>query len=152
MLSTTLTGAGLFLDIIGALVIAIPDIPWVREWFRYGKLRKGRVMMETEGVSPGEPGYKKVASIVSEIYDFREGESVTQIKMHSRGGSGMTAEENVWVYYDDRWKNEATDPVGVGAVYKQLNAAIESAEARFRVGGFILLAAGFSLQLVATFS
>lgn len=106
--------------------------------------------MEADGVKPGDTGFDEIAEIVGHFYEFRNNEPVHKIRMHSRGGVGMTAEETVWVYYEDHWDSDSTDAVGVGSVYKRLTKELDSSEARFRVVGFSLLASGFLLQFAGT--
>lgn len=161
--------AGLALDIFGAIVIVIPDFPMRRNQTKIGRLVKGHREMENGTLTLDDPGFEDIQSIfkklepVDDFNLFKEGLSGVKIEYESSTGSLFGASpvnEFYWVY-SDKLRGEYFDEVSenddrriktryeAGNVRNSIREEIERLEQKIRSGGFILLASGFFLQLVA---
>lgn len=138
-------GVGLLLDVLGAIVIVLPDWPRLREWFEFGRLRRGWDLMVHEGVRPEDTGFDEVADIIVGIKDFRDDEKVEKIQAHAHVGmGGGTQAVNVYIYYDER--HDDYDGAPFRAVSDAIRRKISQREAAARLIGFTLLAAGIAIQ------
>lgn len=161
---TKLVALGLVLDIVGAGVIAAPDIPGLDRSFRFGRLRASRRKMETGGLSKGESGFEEIKQIVAglnplEDFSDSQNQDLEKIVVHSRSGmqSDTTYQSNVnWgdEYVEGRYSSSEdasnTAFYDTGEVYRALFEQLEPAIRKFRLAGFLMLALGFLLQLLGT--
>jgi hypothetical protein len=161
-LAESLTAAGLVLDIVGAGVIAAPDIPRLNRFSRYGRLRIGREKLESGGVVRGEMGFEEIEAILEDldpIEDFNdEGGEFEEVLLHQRGGftsDKITQSDITWgneyveVRYEESDDLDDTAFYDVSEVFRELRKGIQPSVTKVRAGGFLTLASGFFLQLVA---
>lgn len=162
-LAEILISSGLGLDILGAGLIAVPDIPLANRYLKSGRLKIGRNFMESGGVTKGSIGFEEITQVLNQLEpvdDFsNDGGEPVEIAVNSRGGftSDRIKESPMnWgeEYVEHRYEKEAElDDIavfGVGDVYKEIRNRIEPQVTALRGGGFLILAFGFFLQFVGT--
>jgi hypothetical protein len=161
MISSLLTSIGLACDILGALILAVPDVSLLAQLFEFGRLRRAREKMEAEGVQRGEVGFKSLVREIEEIDPVEEasaddiGDELMEIAIEQRGGFSPSdinfnwGEEYVEARYEPNCDWNEADILDTGKVYRRIRSEVESTSTRVRVTGLGLLAGGFSLQLVA---
>ena len=67
MPSPTLTVFGLSLDILGAMVLATPDVPSLSRLHEFGQLRIAEAKLQEEGVKPEQDGYNELVGILETL-------------------------------------------------------------------------------------
>ncbi|WP_152420883.1 hypothetical protein [Halorubrum coriense] len=156
-LANILATGGLGLDIVGAAVIALPDVPRLRLVLESAVIRKGLEKMESTGIQQGEIGYSHLKELLetkygvdfpSDVWAFRVGQSTA-----SRYGY-----ESVFLFTDpeDESKQVALGKdlgadVDYRVVRKQIRPLLDREQAIIRASGFLLLSLGFLFQIVARF-
>lgn len=158
-----LIAVGLLLDIIGAFVIAIPDFPGLDRQFLFGRFRVGQDRMESGGLSRDDTGFDEVMSLLDRVEPVEdngeEGDEIEEILVNSRGGminAEIRESDMNWgdEYVEARYERSAdysnTAFYGPGEVYRLIRDETESQVAKIRGAGFLLLAGGFTLQLIGT--
>lgn len=173
---TNLTILGLFLDIIGAVILSIPDLKIISRQFYGGRLRQALMTLQQEkygysSLSPPEwkeggfrsmvdsTGFWEVVDVMSQIYDdssLSKGKTWNDI-------SNLTAVENPTASEHTTEKLTPTSLAIVGIdnggtevivadaelVMSRIQKVIEEFNGRFRRVGVLLLVVGFSLQILS---
>lgn len=154
---------GLALDIIGALGIAIPDFPRLRNAFRLGRLDEGLDIAENRTLERGETGFDEVLSLLETVdspddHEFiQEGYTANRIQYEEHSGpvyGGAPVDRHIWVYFDEPYEDidrERGQRHSIGDVRRAVHKQIDKQELRIRAWGFALLIVGFSLQIFAQF-
>ena len=157
---------GLALDIVGAFLIALPDLPHLKTRFRFGRLRKAQRKMELGGVTEDEIGFEELVELVDERQnnigiepgdvDKIEFGPTENINFDSSDGVTTEVAASLTVEYaEDAETPEipiSSHKMNPNSLYSILFRDIESDERKFRAGGFIILSTGFALQLIGTLS
>ncbi|MWG35578.1 hypothetical protein [Halomarina oriensis] len=155
--SGPLVVAGLAIDIIGAGVIALPDIPRVRQALWSERVRKGLREMEGNGLRNDQPGFEDILQLLEEFYgvEFSDSAWALRVGMHTMSRYGF---ESVYVFTDVENQNEQIalgkdfgSDVDYRMVRRSIKERADRREAAVRVLGFVLLATGFLLQIVGNF-
>ncbi|WP_135826971.1 hypothetical protein [Halorussus ruber] len=152
---------GLLLDIFGATLIAVPDVPWLSELLGAGSLKRAREQMEAEGVTEDDVGFSDLETIlngippVSDIGTQNGGENYAEIIVNSKTGypgqvNFTWGEEYVEARYAQDADYDDMDYYPVGEVYRIIRSRVRKQATRIRLSGLFLLASGFSLQLLGT--
>ncbi|MEA1931850.1 MAG: hypothetical protein U9O06_09915 [Euryarchaeota archaeon] len=156
-LANILATGGLGLDIIGAAIIALPDIPRLRLILESAVIRNGLEKMESTGIQEGDIGYAQLKELLetkygidfpADVWAFRVGQSTA-----SRYGY-----ESVFLFTDRENESEqialdedlGTD-VDYRVIKKQIRPLLDRQQAIVRASGFLLLSLGFLLQMAAQF-
>ena len=152
---------GLFLDIVGAIALAIPDFPMLRNRFRVGRLIEGRRELENGTLTAEDTGFSEILSIITGIDDvdghdfFDKGLDCKKIQYESISGpvfGGAPVSEHFHVYFDEKRENDdrkRKSRYDVGKVRASIEESIDKMEQELRGLGFILLITGFGLQIAA---
>ena len=156
-LPTLLATGGLVLDVIGAAVIALPDIPRIRLVLWTAVIRRGLEKMETTGVKTGEIGYEALQTVLEQKYDVEFPDSVWAMRV-GQSEASQYGFEAVFLFTDP---NDESEQVALGedlgldvdyrVVKKQFQSSLDRQQALIRGIGFLLLSTGFTLQIVARF-
>lgn len=159
-----LLGMGLFLDIVGVVLLAVPDFPPVARWFRFGRLREAQHKILYGELRPGDTGIKDVVDIHNQhtpgteislddlvhieygpnLYQYEDDEGNQQFS--------VTSEVNIEFPDDEGHRAKGTPPAiraHPQTFYPLLIWYIERGERRFRLAGLGLIAGGFAVQLAA---
>lgn len=170
---------GLVLDIVGVIALAVPDIPRVARFFKFGKLRAARNALQYGGLEPGDTGFEQVVAIHSrdqpnveitpDLVEYIEyGPQVTRVTESHDVEVGGTlippfTEDDILGYdvdfrvnfrFSDEYPRELDFQIGreskpPGRVYAKINQSIEQGERTWRVLGVVIIAVGFASQLAA---
>ena len=76
---------GLSIDVLGASILSIPDVPFVRNLFRFGRIREGKKKIISGGLELDDVGHSEIVEIYDDVqnnYGFTES-SVKEIKIAS---------------------------------------------------------------------
>lgn len=142
---------GLGVDVIGTLVIAAPDIPYINRWFRGGRLREGRAQLETGGLVNGRPGFDEVFELIEDPPGI-EVTSVPDVITVEDDRRGPYNWSSIYGHYfpeeGDTMDAERITSIPFHVLQIQIREAIKKSESRIRMTGFILLSLGFSIQIV----
>ena len=153
-LSTAITLLGLVLDLAGAIIIGIPDIPQFREYHRPGRMREALRELEATSLTPESTGYEDLKKKLEE----RTGQSITEdaeelfvtvSSMTIAKGSDSGIRRRLAIQQEDGEEKESklfqeTDFV---LLRHSLERTIREGEAYMRAKGFMLLASGFLFQI-----
>lgn len=164
---------GLGLDVLGALVLAIPDVHLVSQYFYTGRLRHGLLTANDKesgysGLSDpnssgfagaaNSEGFFEVIETMSDLYDDRAlGEDeewkdisllmpISKTKQEIDGDSSEVAERKFVAFDDDNNRLITVDAV---VLLSAIRRRIERIEGRFRRGGLFILVSGFVVQILA---
>lgn len=171
--------AGLVLDIVGVLILAVPDIPRVARLFKFGKLRAARSALQYGGLEPGDTGFEQVVAIhdrsqpntettpdmveyieygpqVKYVHDRHEGEDGPSIPSFAEGVAAYDVENRVTFQFSNKYPRELDfnvemDSPPPGRVHAKINELIERGERNWRIFGLSCIATGFISQLVAAY-
>ena len=154
---------GLVLDICGAAVLATPDVPILRNRHKFGKLRLVQENLEEEGVQSNHDGYKELLEILEDCPLETEAEEkpcseYQWVEMRQRTGYAPTNIDFAWgteyveARYDDEDEHEIADFYQVSDVLSNLRAEERRTESLVRGGGLLLMALGFTIQIVGNVS
>ena len=144
---------GLALDVLGAFVIVIPDIPYLREYHRAGRLRSGLNRLETLSLSRHETGYSDVTNLIHSIEppedsDFDRPPEVLATRRENLAKGSMN---KVYGFYSVEGNDEMVAERYSNTAYSGLRMRIQQeigqSESKVRAYGFILLAGGFMIQI-----
>lgn len=161
MISSLLASIGLACDILGALILAVPDVPLLAQWFEFGRLRHARKKMEAEGIQRGEVGFNNLVEEIEAIDPVEEasvediGDELMEIAIEQRSGFSPSnidfnwGEEYVEARYEPNCDWNEADILDTAKVYRKIRSEVQTTSTRVRLTGLGLLAGGFSLQLVA---
>lgn len=162
IISTPLTSIGLACDILGALILAVPDVPLLAQRFDFGRLRRAREKMEAEGVQPGDVGFDSLLASIEETESVDQasaddiGNDVQEIVIDRRTGLAASnidfhwGEEYVEARYEPDGDYNEADFYDTGEVYRGIRKKVDVKATKVRLAGLILLAGGFTLQFIAT--
>lgn len=140
--------SGLAIDVIGAAVIALPDIPQLRSWHRAGRVRDALETMALGKLPVQNRGQHEFVSYLYEIADESPPEDLKEVNRENYKEGP----------YPDRFLllREKHDPdmlegipFSVGRLY--VDNQVRKREAYIRGIGFLVLATGFGLQMVGQF-
>lgn len=157
---------GLALDIVGAFLIAVPDLPYLKTRFRFGRLRKAQRKIGLGGITQEDTGYRELVELLDERQNNIgiEPEDVDKVQFgpteryrvesSDEVTTEVTASLNVEYAEDAEFaglsiSNHNMNP---NSLYSLIFRDIERGERRFRAGGFVLLSIGFALQLIGSFT
>jgi hypothetical protein len=150
-LPTLLAVGGLSLDVVGAFVIAWPDIPKVRLILASEAIRNGIQKLETAGIKREEAEFSSLKSVLETKYDTEIPDSVEAMRVGQTVASRY-GEQNIFIFFNQEKQKALGKDLGVEVDYRQVKKEIQSQIDRFqafvRVVGFLLLATGFSVQIV----
>lgn len=156
-LPTLLIVGGLALDVLGAAIIALPDIPRAKLILGSEVVRKGLQKMEGTGIQEGEIGFEPLKNILEQKYgiEFPEDVWAMRVGFHTMSRYGYEA---VYLFTDP---NNQDKQVALGkdlgldvdyrVVRKELQANLDRFQALVRGIGFLLLSTGFLLQIIGQF-
>lgn len=148
----TLHAIGLFVDVIGALVIAAPDIPIIRDRVYSGKLSQGMSSLKSGNLTPQSTGFNQ---IVREIEDFASEELPEGLNRlyigHNTINVGGQSPWVIFAEYGPENDNERADYLDseFKDLEEYLQNEIDRHESELRGFGFITLSTGFMIQIVA---
>jgi len=160
--SSILTSLGLACDILGALILAVPDVPLLAQRFEFGRLRRAREKMESEGVQARNVGFDGLLASIEGIEPIEQasaddiGDDVVEIVIDRRTGLAASdiyfhwGEEYVEARYEPDGDYDEADFYDTGEVYRRIREKVDGKATRVRVTGLFLLAGGFTLQFIAT--
>ncbi|QLH78789.1 hypothetical protein HZS55_16480 [Halosimplex rubrum] len=142
--------SGLFLDIIGAFVIAIPDISYLRRFHKPGRLWLALRNIEIDGIDSQSTGYEDFMSELDNIIDEPVDEDIigVGIKYTALDMSGPNGQ-----IHGINEVGDEPDPIHEGnfeQIRRRLREDIRKGESKIRGIGFLLLCSGFILQMVGT--
>ncbi|KAB1193469.1 hypothetical protein GJR96_08430 [Haloferax sp. MBLA0076] len=154
-ISTLLATGGLALDILGAAIIALPDIPRAKLILWSAVVRRGLNRMEGTGIREGERGYGQLKKILEAHYnvEFPPDVWAMRVGFYTMSKYGY---ETVYLFTDpdDEDKQVALGKdlgldVDYRVVKKGLQTRLDRQQAFIRGAGFLLLGTGFISQIVA---
>lgn len=161
-----ITAIGLGLDIIGAILITIPDAQTLFSRLPAGALREARNRMTLIGTQKGDTGFgslKKALIGIEPIADFganHDEKEYVEIVVNSLSGmqSAEAAEhpEFKWgtSYVEARYEKDGewdkTDFYDVEDVFDAIAARERPQTAQLRLYGLLVLICGFSFQFIST--
>lgn len=148
---------GLTLDMVGALIIAIPDIPRLNKHLTVGALRKGKHQLESFALINGTSEYEAVTDELERMYDEHFNQNVTfgsdihNIKV-KHGDTPLGAQKKL-IGYTKTDDSEDQEKIELGnipywSIKMHLESRINEKESKIRGIGFLLLATGFALQII----
>ncbi|MCU4800422.1 hypothetical protein OB920_08580 [Halobacteria archaeon HArc-gm2] len=156
-IANALVTGGLGLDIIGAAVIALPDIPRLRLVLGSAVVRNGLEKMESTGIREGEIGYEPLKELLETKYDVEFPPEVWAFRV-GQSTSSRYGYESVFLFTDSEDESEQLalgKDLGVDVDYrvvkKQIRPLLDREQAIIRASGFLLLSLGFILQIIARF-
>ena len=156
-IANILATSGLGLDIVGAAIIALPDIPRLRLLLESAVIRNGLERMESTGIQEGEIGYAPLKELLETKYDVEFPSDVWAFRVGLSTASRY-GYESVFLFTDseDESKQVALgEDLGLEVDYrvvrKQIRPHLDRQQAIVRASGFLLLSLGFLLQIVARF-
>lgn len=150
---TLLTVGGLGLDIIGAAIIALPDIPRANLVLWSARVRRGLSDMESRGLAEWEVGYSSIRTELERIYDSEFPDEVWAVRV-GQSTSSRYGFESVYLFINPEDEDEqvAFDNIAEGVDYRVARGMIQSKIDRWQAAvrglGFLLLSAGFLSQIV----
>lgn len=158
---STVTAVGLLLDLVGAILIAVPDASFLANQFEVGKLTEARKRMESGGVEKGDPGFEELNEAIQELDPVADHGSSTlsddynEIVVNTKNGYGSMDADFQWgsKYVEARIGENPTwedmDYYEVQDVYDIIQTEVKPQSAKFRLYGFSLLSFGFLIQIFA---
>jgi hypothetical protein len=153
-LPTLLAVGGLGLDVVGAAIIALPDIPRANLVLWSARVRRGLSDMESNGLREGETGYSEIKDELENIYrlDFPDEVWAVRVGFYTMSRYGF---ESVYLFVDPEDEDEQKAlgkelglPVDYRVARETIQQKIDTWQAGVRGLGFLLLATGFLLQIV----
>lgn len=166
MYHNLVAAGGLMLDIVGAVLIAVPDARILFSQFTPGALQEATSRLALGRVSEDDTGFHPLNNILQEIEPiaaFGEengGIEYTEILVNTRTGfqSAEAAEHPHFSYGDKyleaRYEEDAdcdeTDFYNVDDVLDAITSTERPKTAQFRSFGMLFLLCGFTLQLLSS--
>lgn len=135
---------GLVLDVSGAVTIAIPDVPGLKDRSTPKNLRKGwqKLIMENE-IQRGDDGFSEILHLIEEnttrVRDASSFEKISVQNVANYGSRNVMGAGDV----NDLSRFQLTE-----TAYLKKWIDVER-DRKFRISGLLLLGTGFSLQLIA---
>lgn len=156
-ITNILATGGLGLDIVGAAVIALPDIPRLRLVLSSAVIRNGLEKMESTGIQEGDIEYEHLKELIEVKYDVTFPPEVWAMRVGISTASRY-GYESVFLFTNPADESEQIalgKDLGVDVDYrvvrKQIRPLLDRQQAIIRAGGFLLLSVGFILQILARF-
>lgn len=149
---------GLGFDILGAFVIIIPDIPFIRHWHRAGRLQEAKTILETKGLSRHETSYSELLNLIysikpSDASDFDREPDLLRNQLTTLQASPV---EHIYAYYvvngSDEMASEQYSEISYHGLRLAIEEEINRSESRTRELGFTILALGFLIQIIGILS
>lgn len=137
---------GLGIDVIGAIVLAVPDVPTLRERTKQSNIEQGISLLESSGLHPFRPGFDQIRSRLEYLYDIEIGGDVEGLRVGMEAVS-RNPKYKLYIYPEDgdSWAPERD--MSWPTVRGDLASMARRREMRFRAVGLGLLAFGFLLQI-----
>jgi hypothetical protein len=166
---------GLGLDVLGAVIIAIPDIQIISRYFHPGRLRRGLITLnnresgysglgapDSDGVAGvvRSDGFFEVIETMELLYDDKaldEGDDwgavsslmpITKTRSETDGNATGSTEREFVGFDEDNNRLITVDGI---TLLSSVRRRIEEMEGRFRRGGLFILVSGFLVQIFAQF-
>ena len=146
-----LQAIGLLIDILGTLCIAAPDIPYTNKWFQGGRLRDARAKLETSGLANGMTGFDDVLELIEDPagIEVEHRPDMITVEDERRGPHNWSS---IYGHYSPEEGNtmdaERLTSIPYHGLQIQMRERIKESESRIRMTGFLLLALGFSIQII----
>ncbi|MFB6089889.1 MAG: hypothetical protein ABEJ97_02410 [Halobellus sp.] len=147
---------GLGLDVIGAFVISIPDIPFLRRYHRAGRLRNALSKLDSQGgLSKHETGFSDLREEIHSIKppeesDFDRPPDVLAVQTERLPVSPL---EKIYGFYSVEESDEMVQERYSNIPYPQFRIRVQEligqGESKIRAGGFLTLAGGFIVQILS---
>lgn len=169
---SVLAKIGLFLDIVGAVLIAVPDASFLSNRFKNGLLAEARERMVIyDGVCKGDPGFQELVTLIEELEPVAGfgtenedcGDEYVAIVADRLGGTFSSPEAYEhesfkWSdpYIQARYEEDMADQdydradyYDVDEVYNLLRGRIEPETTNLRFFGLLTLTTGFLFQFMS---
>lgn len=153
-LPTLLTVGGLGLDVIGAAIIALPDIPRANLVLWSARVRRGLRQMDSNGLKESNIGYNEIKSELEDLYNLDFPDEVWAMRV-GKGKVSRYGFESVFLFVnpeDEDDQLELGDDIGPRVDYRlarsEIQEKIDKWQAAVRGTGFLLLSAGFLSQII----
>lgn len=164
---------GLGLDVLGAAIIAIPDIRIISRYFHPGQLRRGLVTLndresgysglaapDTDGFAGvvSSEGFFEVIETMELLYDDKaldeddDWADISSLMPIAKTGSATdgnptdTTERKFVGFDEDNGRLITVDAI---TLLSSIRRRVEEMEGRFRRGGLTILVSGFIVQILA---
>lgn len=153
---------GLLLDILGVVILAVPEFPWLTRKFKFGKLRDAMDSLDHGGLSSGDTGFNEVVSLHNDSQPNLEitPDDVSEIKYEPKVESvienGHVVDERVVNRVEFEYA-EQTEFAGLevvsqstlpGRIYPKMQKLVEKDERRIRLLGLVIILCGFTFQFI----
>lgn len=150
---------GFILEILGAGVLAFPDIPSVRRLFSFGRLQFARQLLDSEGVRETDSGFDELRRALSDLEpvapadDPSKEPTLIQISDSPPGTAaslptGMQTDREYVVVKRGVDLAHYMDFYELGPVYRKIRSEIKPSILYFRIIGFLLLILGSLLLII----
>lgn len=139
--------SGFVVDIFGALILAIPDLPKYNEWAFGGRVRKAHLRLkhdETPGrFAPNTRYHKEFTKALRERW--------APSQFPEDGYYDITSVRGNYVLIpkDKNLNPTGVGPISIGNVERALSTVYRSEEGRFRRIGVSLIVVGFTIQILS---
>lgn len=141
------TVSGFVIDVFGAVILAVPDLPKYSEWAYGGRVRKAHLrLMNSEKPGRFAPNTRYYDSFVEALREKLLSRDVPE--------NGYFDIKQKGIDYVIIIKNEDLDPIGagpisIGNIERVLMEVYQSEEGKFRRLGLLLIITGFMTQLLS---
>ena len=156
-IANILATSGLGLDIVGAAIIALPDIPRLRLVLESSVIRNGLEKMESTGIQKGDIEYTSLKELLETKYNAEFPSSVWAFRV-GQSTASRYGYESVFLFTNPEDESEQVilgKDLGVDVDYrvvkKQIQPLLDRQQAIVRASGFLLLSLWFLLQIAARF-
>ena len=152
-----LTVCGLGVDIIGAFVIALPDVPPLFKKLKGGRIREGKYQLESFALIGGTQAYDTILNELESLYDEHldaewrlnpEPHHITIEEGDVLGGEGKTLVAYTASDDEDDKERWEIGNIPYWTIELHLRRRIQYEESKIRAFGFGLLASGFAIQIL----
>lgn len=152
MISTFAIVSGLFLSTIGAFVIAIPDIPQLKDWHESGRMGIALDQLELGRLHSSTTGYQEITEILDEMSDQEIADETQFLYIStpsvSLGSSTNTGFHHYLMLEDEEGETEKWEDIDFTLIRSYLERQIRLKEGRIRGLGFLIIGSGFVLQML----
>lgn len=141
------TISGFAVDIFGALILAIPDLPKYNEWAFGGRVREAHLrLMHDE--KPGR--FAPNTRYYDEFTDaLRERLIPSHVPENGYFDIELMGGDYVMIPKDEKLDSIGVGPISIGNIERELTAVYHSEEGTFRRIGVFLIVVGFTTQLLS---
>lgn len=155
MANPELQVVGLLMDVAGAFIIVIPDIPYLREYHRPGRLSSALTQLELIFLSKHDVGYSDVIEIIHSIKppeetEFDRSPDALAKQMEKLQASPL---EQIYAFYsvegEDEMVREKYSEIPYSGLRMRIQQEIGRGESKIRAVGFLALAGGFGVQILS---